>query len=192
MLEVISVLPLLTAPVEIPTVTDLLEEKEQELHQLIEENIEQTQEELAERIQAEIDHRKWHEEQEKIREEQERQAEQARAEEARRAKERDSQAKASEQEQAHDHGLSVANDSPKWEPIARCESGYGGNPQWDLNTGNGFYGGLQFTLDSWRWVGGEGYPHHASKAEQIQRAEILLERQGWRAWPVCSQKAGYR
>lgn len=79
-----------------------------------------------------------------------------------------------------------------WGPIARCESGYGGEPQWDLNSGNGFYGGLQFTLDSWQWVGGEGYPHHASPEEQIKRAEILLERQGWRAWPVCSRKVGYR
>jgi hypothetical protein len=53
-----------------------------------------------------------------------------------------------------------------------------------INTGNGYYGGLQFNIDSWRWVGGSGYPHEASKAEQIRRAEILHQRQGWNAWPV--------
>lgn len=75
-----------------------------------------------------------------------------------------------------------------WDRLAQCESG--GN--WSINTGNGFYGGLQFTLDSWRWVGGSGYPHHASKAEQIKRAEILLSRQGWQAWPSCSRQLGLR
>jgi hypothetical protein len=79
-----------------------------------------------------------------------------------------------------------------WEAVARCESGYGGEPDWTINTGNGYYGGLQFNLDSWRWVGGSGYPHEASKAEQIARAEILLERQGWRAWPACSRALGLR
>jgi hypothetical protein len=79
-----------------------------------------------------------------------------------------------------------------WEAVARCESGYGGEPDWTINTGNGYYGGLQFNLDSWRWVGGTGYPHEASKAEQIARAEILLERQGWRAWPACSRALGLR
>jgi hypothetical protein len=75
-----------------------------------------------------------------------------------------------------------------WESVAQCESG--GN--WSINTGNGYYGGLQFNLDSWRWVGGSGYPHEASKAEQIRRAEILHSRQGWNAWPACSSKLGLR
>jgi hypothetical protein len=75
-----------------------------------------------------------------------------------------------------------------WERVAQCESG--GN--WSINTGNGYYGGLQFNLDSWRWVGGSGYPHEASKAEQIERAEILHQRQGWNAWPACSRKLGLR
>ena len=56
-----------------------------------------------------------------------------------------------------------------WDRLAECES----NGTWDINTGNGFYGGVQFTLSSWQAVGGEGYPHQASKAEQIKRAEIL-------------------
>ena len=56
-----------------------------------------------------------------------------------------------------------------WDRLAECES----SGTWDINTGNGFYGGVQFTLSSWQAVGGEGYPHQASKAEQIKRAEIL-------------------
>jgi len=73
-----------------------------------------------------------------------------------------------------------------WDSIAQCESG--GN--WAINTGNGFYGGLQFTLSSWAAVGGSGYPNQASREEQIARAQILQARQGWGAWPVCSAKLG--
>jgi len=131
------------------------------------------------------------------REEEERQAEQERAAEARQAAAREEAARAEEESQASEATTGevpeeVGTDYAKWEPIARCESGYGGPPQWGINTGNGYYGGLQFALSSWQWVGGEGYPHHASKEEQIKRAEILLERQGWRAWPACSKKVGYR
>lgn len=76
-----------------------------------------------------------------------------------------------------------------WARVAQCESG--GN--WSINTGNGYYGGLQFSLASWRAVGGTGYPHHASPAEQIARAQRLLEIQGWAtAWPACSAKLGLR
>lgn len=73
-----------------------------------------------------------------------------------------------------------------WDKLAACESG--GN--WQINTGNGFYGGLQFTISSWHAVGGFGYPNQASKAEQITRAQILQARQGWGAWPICSAKLG--
>jgi hypothetical protein len=74
-----------------------------------------------------------------------------------------------------------------WELLSRCESG--GN--WQANTGNGFYGGVQFTASSWRWVGGHGLPHEASKAEQIHRAQILQSRIGWRrGWPACSRRLG--
>jgi hypothetical protein len=80
-----------------------------------------------------------------------------------------------------------------WDRLARCESGYGGPPNWSLNSGNGFYGGLQFALKSWRWVGGSGYPHHASREEQIRRAAELVRRQGWAtAFPACSRKLGLR
>lgn len=75
-----------------------------------------------------------------------------------------------------------------WDRLAACESG--GN--WSINTGNGYYGGLQFSLSSWRGVGGQGYPHQASKAEQIRRGEMLRARGGWGHWPACSAKLGLR
>ena len=75
-----------------------------------------------------------------------------------------------------------------WERLAQCESG--GN--WAINTGNGYYGGLQFSLGSWQGVGGSGYPHQNTKWEQIHRAEILQARQGWGAWPACTRKLGMR
>ncbi len=73
-----------------------------------------------------------------------------------------------------------------WDDLAQCESG--GN--WSINTGNGYYGGLQFSLSSWRAVGGSGYPHQASKAEQISRGEKLQAIQGWNAWPSCARQLG--
>lgn len=71
-----------------------------------------------------------------------------------------------------------------WDGIAACEAG--GN--WATNTGNGYYGGLQFSLSSWQSVGGSGLPSDASREEQIARAEMLQARQGWGAWPVCSAR----
>ncbi|HEX5456735.1 MAG TPA: transglycosylase family protein [Candidatus Saccharimonadales bacterium] len=75
-----------------------------------------------------------------------------------------------------------------WDKIAACESG--GN--WSINTGNGYYGGLQFTASSWRAAGGSGLPSQASRSEQIARAKILQSRQGWGAWPACTSKLGIR
>ena len=75
-----------------------------------------------------------------------------------------------------------------WDQLAQCESG--GN--WSINTGNGFYGGLQFTVSSWQAVGGSGLPSDASREEQIMRAEKLLAMQGWGAWPACTSKLGLR
>lgn len=66
--------------------------------------------------------------------------------------------------------------------IAQCESG----GRWQIATGNGFYGGLQFTYSSWRAVGGRGYPHQATPLEQKYRAVRLARLQGWGAWPNCS------
>lgn len=79
-------------------------------------------------------------------------------------------------------------DGGVWDRLAQCESG----GRWNVNTGNGYYGGLQFSLGSWRAVGGSGYPHQASKSEQIARAEALKARQGWGAWPACTAKLGLR
>lgn len=75
-----------------------------------------------------------------------------------------------------------------WDRLAACEAG--GN--WAINTGNGYYGGLQFSLSSWQAVGGSGLPSNASREEQIQRGEMLLARQGWGAWPACAAKLGLR
>ncbi len=73
-----------------------------------------------------------------------------------------------------------------WDRLAQCESG--GN--WSINSGNGYYGGLQFMPSSWRAVGGTGLPSEASREEQITRAEQLRAIQGWGAWPACSAQLG--
>jgi uncharacterized protein YabE (DUF348 family) len=71
-----------------------------------------------------------------------------------------------------------------WDRIAQCESG--GN--WAANTGNGYYGGLQFNLDTWRAYGGTGRPDQASRATQIAVAERLRNASGgYGAWPVCGR-----
>ena len=76
--------------------------------------------------------------------------------------------------------------STVWDRIAQCESG--GN--WAINTGNGYYGGLQFSLSTWRAYGGSGLPSDASRETQIAIAIKVQAAQGWGAWPVCSREAG--
>lgn len=71
-----------------------------------------------------------------------------------------------------------------WDGVAQCESG--GN--WAINTGNGYYGGLQFSIGTWRSHGGAGMPNKASKDEQIRIAEKVLLTQGRGAWPVCGKR----
>jgi resuscitation-promoting factor RpfA len=76
-----------------------------------------------------------------------------------------------------------------WDRVAQCESG--GN--WKINTGNGFYGGVQFAAGTWKAYGGKTYAsqaHLATKAEQIAIARRVLAGQGPGAWPVCSRRAG--
>ncbi len=73
-----------------------------------------------------------------------------------------------------------------WDALAQCESG--GN--WAINTGNGYYGGLQFNLGTWQANGGAGNPASASREAQIAVAERVLASQGWGAWPACSAKLG--
>lgn len=80
------------------------------------------------------------------------------------------------------------NDPVTWDRMAECEA----NGDWSANTGNGYYGGLQFSLATWESYGGTGYPHEASKATQIDVAKRLHADRGWDAWPSCSQELGYR
>lgn len=80
------------------------------------------------------------------------------------------------------------NSDASWDRLAQCESG--GN--WAISTGNGYYGGLQFSLSSWRGVGGQGYPHENSRAEQIHRGRLLYNQGGWDHWPGCTRKFGWR
>jgi resuscitation-promoting factor RpfA len=83
-------------------------------------------------------------------------------------------------------GNAEAAPASVWDKVAQCESG--GN--WDTDTGNGYYGGLQFSAGTWREYGGSGSAADASREEQIAVAERVLAAQGWGAWPVCSRKAG--
>jgi uncharacterized protein YabE (DUF348 family) len=74
-----------------------------------------------------------------------------------------------------------------WDALAQCESG--GN--WAINTGNGYYGGLQFNLSTWQSYGGSGYPHQNSREAQIAVAERLRAATGgYGSWPHCSQQLG--
>lgn len=98
----------------------------------------------------------------------------------------------------HQHALHAARMHPApdpppstgwrwpWSCIAKYESG--GNPA--TNTGNGFYGGLQFTLQTWYAYGGHGNPAAASIPEQEAVAERVLRGQGWGAWPNTSRMCG--
>jgi resuscitation-promoting factor RpfA len=73
-----------------------------------------------------------------------------------------------------------------WDRLAQCES----TGNWNINTGNGFSGGLQFTPSTWRAFGGAGVAHRATREQQIAVAERVLAEQGWGAWPACSRKLG--
>lgn len=86
-------------------------------------------------------------------------------------------------------GNAAAADSGVWDRIAQCESG--GN--WHINTGNGYYGGLQFAPSTWRAYGGTAYAataDQASRSQQIAVATKVQRAQGWGAWPTCSARAG--
>jgi resuscitation-promoting factor RpfA len=78
-----------------------------------------------------------------------------------------------------------------WDRLAQCESG--GN--WAINTGNGYYGGLQMLGSTWRSYGGQAFAptaDRASREQQIVVAERILDDAGWGAWPACSRKLGLR
>lgn len=72
-----------------------------------------------------------------------------------------------------------------WDAIAQCES----SGDWAINTGNGFYGGLQFLPSTWKEHGGVGMPNRATREQQIFIAERVLRTQGIGAWPVCGAYA---
>ncbi len=81
-------------------------------------------------------------------------------------------------------GTASAATASEWDAVAQCESG--GN--WSINTGNGYYGGLQFSASTWAGYGGTQYAataDQATKAQQIEIAEKVLAGQGKGAWPVC-------
>ncbi|HEX6514729.1 MAG TPA: transglycosylase family protein [Nocardioidaceae bacterium] len=80
-----------------------------------------------------------------------------------------------------------ASGSTVWDQLAQCESG--GN--WAANTGNGYYGGLQFNLSTWHSYGGTGYPNEASRETQIAIAEkVRAANGGYGAWPACAAELG--
>lgn len=86
-------------------------------------------------------------------------------------------------------GVAEAADVETWDKVAACES----TNDWNINTGNGYYGGLQFSQSTWEAYGGTAYAARAdlaTKEQQIAIAEKVLDGQGPGAWPVCSQRAG--
>ena len=86
-------------------------------------------------------------------------------------------------------GTAQAAEVSTWNKVAACES----SGDWSINTGNGYYGGLQFTQSTWEAYGGTAYAHRADLAtrdQQIAIAEKVLKGQGPGAWPVCSVRAG--
>ncbi|MFD8423936.1 transglycosylase family protein [Streptomyces sp. NPDC059466] len=86
-------------------------------------------------------------------------------------------------------GVAHGADVGTWNKVAACES----SDNWSINTGNGYYGGLQFTQSTWEAYGGTVYAHRADQAtkdQQIAVAEKVLKGQGPGAWPVCSVRAG--
>lgn len=87
---------------------------------------------------------------------------------------------------ASDEG-DLPSDVATWDRLAQCESG--GN--WSINSGNGYYGGLQFSVGTWQAYGGSGYPHENSKAEQIRIATKVRDaRGGYGDWPACARSLG--
>ncbi|MEU2223528.1 transglycosylase family protein [Streptomyces sp. NPDC018347] len=86
-------------------------------------------------------------------------------------------------------GTAEAASVTTWEKVADCES----RGNWSINTGNSYYGGLQFSLSTWNAYGGSAYaayPHQATENEQILIGEKVLAAQGEQAWPLCGPRAG--
>lgn len=78
-----------------------------------------------------------------------------------------------------------------WERLAQCES----SGDWHINTGNGYYGGVQISKPTWDGYNGNqfaSYPHRTGKYNQMTVAQRILDGQGWNAWPYCSRQIGMR
>ncbi|MEU4117848.1 transglycosylase family protein [Kitasatospora sp. NPDC028055] len=76
-----------------------------------------------------------------------------------------------------------------WDQLADCESG----GDWQADTGNGYYGGLQIRPTTWAEAGGLRFadrPDHGSRREQTTVGEEILRQQGWEAWPACARELG--
>ena len=73
-----------------------------------------------------------------------------------------------------------------WDELAQCESG----GDWSINTGNGYYGGLQFSMETWRAYGGRGMPHEQPPWYQSEIAERVRTQSGLHHWPNCGQYYG--
>ncbi|MCX5045542.1 transglycosylase family protein [Aldersonia sp. NBC_00410] len=85
----------------------------------------------------------------------------------------------------------AVSDGATWDALAQCEA----TGNWHINTGNGFYGGVQFDQNTWERQGGLRYAPRADLAtreEQIAVASVTRDRQGWGAWPACTSRLGYR
>ncbi len=82
-----------------------------------------------------------------------------------------------------------AVDDTVWDELAECES----DGDWQADTGNGYFGGLQIWPPTWEEADGLAVadrPDHASRGEQIAVAEEILRQQGWEAWPSCAREIG--
>ncbi|MGO3153273.1 MAG: ubiquitin-like domain-containing protein [Galactobacter sp.] len=108
---------------------------------------------------------------------------------------KDSETKDSASSASKDSSTSASGPSGSvdgvWQKLAQCESG--GN--WSINSGNGYYGGLQFTASTWAAQGGTKYaalPHQATAAQQVEIAKKLQAKAGWGQWPGCTAKLGLR
>ena len=87
-------------------------------------------------------------------------------------------------DQAQRRAAAAPANAARWDRVAACESG----GRWGLSTGNGYYGGLQFSLGTWRAYGGTGYPHQKSRNDQIRIAEKVRTQSGLGHWGRCGSR----
>lgn len=107
------------------------------------------------------------------------------------AEEESTEEESTEEESSSSEEAPAVSNGSTWDRLAQCESG--GN--WSINTGNGYYGGLQFNKGTWLAYGGDQYAssaHLATREQQIAIAEKVQANQGWGAWPSCTSKLGIR